>query len=198
MSPAIRRIPWVTILIVALALAVAFLPRGADLFAYDRTAILRGEFWRLWTGHLVHFSASHLGWDLLAAAFAGAWIERAQFRGGRWLWILAPPVISLILLIGDPALERYGGLSGMATAAVVFACLGELRRPDARRGFWQAMLALVALKVGWEFLTGETIFAHFDSIAVRAVPLSHAAGVVAALRVSLIFNRITQNCLRAV
>jgi len=182
------------VLVVVLTLVVAANPAWADMLAYDRAAILRGAVWHLWSGHLVHFSAGHLGWDLLAVTLAGAWIERAQFRGGRWLWVLAPPMISLILLIGEPELERYGGLSAMATAAVVFACLGELRRPEACRSFWWVILALVVLKVGWEFATGETIFTHFDGSSVRTVPLSHAAGAVVALAVSMVFNHIGRVC----
>ncbi len=184
-----RRIPWATALVVALVLLIWCLPAGADALAYDRTAILRGEIWRLWSGHLVHFSVSHLFWDLLATALAGAWIERAGFRGGRWLWVIAPPLVSLLMLLGEPTLARYGGLSAMATACVVFACLGELRCADAQRAVWWIILALVAVKVAWEFYTGDTIFARFDGSTVRAIPLSHAAGALAAVVVSLIFNR---------
>jgi rhomboid family GlyGly-CTERM serine protease len=187
-----RRIPWATALVVALALLAWCIPGSADVLAYDRAAILRGEIWRLWSGHLVHFSASHLGWDLLAVALAGAWIERAGFRGGCWLWVIAPPLVSLLLLLGEPTLARYGGLSAMATACVVFACLGELRRAEANRAIWWIILALVALKIGWEFFTGETIFARFDNSTVRAIPLSHAAGAGAAVFLSLIFNRREQ------
>jgi rhomboid family GlyGly-CTERM serine protease len=184
-----RRIPWATALVVALALLVWCLPDGAEALAYDRAAILHGEVWRLWSGHLVHFSGSHLCWDLLATALAGAWIERAGFRGGRWLWVITPPLVSLLMLLGEPTLARYGGLSAMATACVVFACLGELRQPNANRAVWWTILTLVALKVGWEFYTGATIFARFDGATVRAIPLSHAAGAGAAVVVSLIFNR---------
>jgi len=184
-----RRRPWATALVVALALLVWCRPAGADALAYDRAAILRGEIWRLWSGHLVHFSASHLFWDLLAVGLTGVWIELAGFRGGRWLWVIAPPLISLLLLLGEPTLSRYGGLSAMATACVVFACLGELRHPEAKRAAWWTILALVAAKVGWEFYTGATIFARFNGSTVRAIPLSHAAGAAAAVVVSLISNR---------
>jgi rhomboid family GlyGly-CTERM serine protease len=183
-----RRIPWATALVVALALLLWCIPGSADALAYNRAAILHGEIWRLWSGHLVHFSASHLAWDLLATALAGVWIERAGFRGGRWLWVMAPPLVSLIMLLGEPTLARYGGLSAMATACVVFAGLGELRQPKAQRAIWWIILALVALKVGWEFYTGETIFARFDGSTVRAIPLSHAAGAVSAVVASLFFN----------
>ncbi len=184
--------PWVTALVVALALLVTGVPGWAAALAYDRAGLSRGEIWRLWTGHLVHFSASHLGWDLLVVAFVGTWVERADFRGGRWLWFWAPPLVSLVLLLGEPALVRYGGLSGLATAAVVFACLSEWRRAHAQRNLWLMLLALVALKIGVEFITGHNFFTRFDSLPVRAVPLSHAAGFAAAIACWLTFNGSSQ------
>ena len=184
-----RAIPWVTALLVFLTLLAWLHPAWSEMLIYNRTAILRGEVWRLWTGHLCHFSGSHLFWDLLATGLASAWIEMAAFPGGRCLWLMAPPLISVALLLGEPTLQFYGGLSGLATAGVTFACLGELGRPGANRHFWRIILAVVVLKMGWELLSGETLFAHFGGTGVRAVPLSHVAGAVAALGVGAIYRR---------
>ncbi len=184
-----RPVPWFTALIVLLTLLAWFFPVVSGMLIFDRTAILHGQIWRLWTGHVCHFSGSHLLWDLLATALASAWIEMAAFPGRRCLWLMAPPFISVALLLSEPALQFYGGLSGLATAGMTFACLGELRRPDSNRRFWQIILALVAVKTGWEFFSGETLFARFGSAPVRAVPLSHAAGAAAALWVAAIYRR---------
>jgi len=180
-----RRLPWVTAATVLLALASWAGPAGwPPALVYDRTAILHGELWRLWTGHLVHFSSSHLGWDLLAVALTGIWIEGAGFRGGRWLYLAAPPAISCLLLIGDPALQSYGGLSGLATAGAVFACLSEWQRASAPRALWGAALAAIAMKCGWDLLSNHPLFAQFGPGLVRPVPLSHLAGGAAAVVVA--------------
>ncbi len=178
--PPRRRLPWVTLLVVLLTLFVWLLPAATAIFIYDRPAILQGQIWRLWTGHLCHFSPSHLFWDLLATALASAWMEMAAFPGCRRLWFFVPPLISLTLLVARADLQYYGGLSGMATACVVFASLGEASRPGASRFIWPAVLVAVGLKIGWEYLTGDILFASFGAPTVHSVPISHAAGAVVA------------------
>jgi rhomboid family GlyGly-CTERM serine protease len=176
MRPTLRRIPWVTALVAVLALVTWIVPTLPEASVYNREAILHGEIWRLWTGNLVHFSGSHLGWNLLVVAFTGTWIEWTGFRGGRWLWLIAPPCIGLVMLAGEPHLMRYGGLSGLAMANVVFACLSEWRSGGPQKIVWGAVLALVGVKICWEFASGDSVFAHFANGNVKVVPLSHLAG----------------------
>jgi len=176
-----RRLPWVTFAVVASALAAWLSPAAwQGALAWDRAGIRHWEIWRLWTGHLVHFSAVHLAWNLVLIAAAGIWIECAGFRGGRWLFALAPPCIGIALLAGDPRLDVYGGLSGLATACVVFACVSELSGGGALKALWWSVLAAIAAKIGWEFFSGSSLFAHFDGASVRPVPLSHLAGACVA------------------
>jgi rhomboid family GlyGly-CTERM serine protease len=176
MRPTLRRIPWVTALVAVSALLAWIIPALSESWVYNRSAILHGEIWRLWTGNLVHFSGSHLGWDLFVVVFTGTWIEWSRFRGGRWLWFVAPPCISLAMLAGEPHLMRYGGLSGVAVANVVFACLSEWRSGGPQKIVWGTVLALVGVKICWEFCSGDSVFAHFADGNVKVVPLSHLAG----------------------
>jgi rhomboid family GlyGly-CTERM serine protease len=171
-----RRIPWVTAAVVALAIAVwGSTDAVKQALLYDRGAVFHGQLWRLWTGHLVHFSASHLGWNLLVVALAGAWIECSGFRARGWFAAAAPLAISLALLVGEPTLGSYGGLSGVATAAVAFACASEWRR-GAGRALWCTALGLIGIKTAWEYWGAGSLFAHYTSAAVRTVPLSHLSG----------------------
>jgi len=182
-----RRIPWVTASVVAAALATWGAPAAVQkLLLYDRGAVLQGEAWRLWSGHLVHFSASHLGWNLVVVGLAGAWIECSGFPAGGWFAALAPPAVSLALLAADPSLRYCGGLSGLATAAVVFACVSELRRASGPRALWWAALAAVGVKIAVEARSGRSLFAHYASESVRTVPLSHLAGGCVGCAVALI------------
>jgi rhomboid family GlyGly-CTERM serine protease len=172
-----QRIPWVTASVVALAIAAWGAPDGVQrALLYERSAVLRGELWRLWSGHLVHFSASHLGWNLLVVGLSGAWIECSGFRARGWFAAAAPPAIGLALLVGEPSLGSYGGLSGVATAAVAFACASEWRRGTGPRSLWCMALALIGLKSAWEYWGGGPLFAHYALAAVRTVPLSHLSG----------------------
>ena len=185
-----RRFPWITASVVALAaLAWAAPATARAALDYDRDSILRGEAWRLWSGHLVHFSASHLGWNLLVAGGAGVWIESARFPNAAWLPVLAPPFISLSLLAGEPSLLHYGGLSGVATAAVVFACVSEWRGNRGWRVLWGGALLAIVLKIAWEYGTGVSLFAHYAGAQVRNVPLSHLAGFCAGAAIGLARRR---------
>ena len=88
----------------ALALATAVVPETllASL-EYNRTAILAGELWRLWTGHLVHFSAEHAIMDGIALLVASFMTIRLFGKGRCWrhfFWLA--PMISLGLMCGRP------------------------------------------------------------------------------------------------
>ena len=49
-------------------------------FEFDRLAILGGEFWRIWTGHLVHFSAQHAIIDISSIYLVGRIVESTTSR----------------------------------------------------------------------------------------------------------------------
>ena len=184
-KPQSRCVPWATTIVIALAfIAWLFSRTLTEVLIYDRAALLRGAVWRLWSGHLVHFSIGHLGWDLLVVGITGTWIECARFRGGRLLWVVVPPCISLILFFSEPSLARYGGLSGMATASVIFACLSAWRQHRSRRLLWAAIMTLVAIKTGVEFASQSAVFASFEGGEIHAAPLSHLAGACSAIAYS--------------
>ena len=93
-----------------------------SLLEYDRSAIARGEWWRLWSGQFCHSSALHL-FGILSALAGVAIIAGQAIR--RWLALLpvAAPLLSAFLLITAPALEHYRGLSGLVALLVVGAAV---------------------------------------------------------------------------
>lgn len=162
------------------AALVALWPAGRGLLVLDRVAFADGQPWRLWTGHWVHFSASHLCWNLAALVIAGAWLERG--RPGR-LWrhaLFAAPFIGLAVLAFEPGLGVYGGLSGLATGVVVLLALQQLGTPGAPRLLWTAVLALVAAKSTHDLVAADALFARYDLPGVRTSSTAHAAGALAA------------------
>lgn len=179
-----------TTLAIAVAAGLAFAwPAVSRGLIYVRTDILAGQLWRLWTGHLVHFSANHLLWDLAVFVPAGVWLEWITPPGTRWFYLLAPPTISLLLFFSDPALSHYAGLSGLATGLLVLLALVQLRR-DANEPawFWLGVLLLVAVKIVVESVTHAPLVVQFDS-TVRTVPLAHIGGVGCALAAFLIWRQ---------
>ncbi|MBL9214832.1 MAG: rhombosortase [Opitutaceae bacterium] len=144
---------------------------------YERGLILQGQVWRLWTGHVVHWGASHFLWDLAVFLPAGCWLERLWPARARWFYAVTPGLISVLLLAFDPALLRYAGISGLATGTLVLLAGLQLRRRDEPRWPWIGVLALVAAKLLHELIARAPLMVQgFDGI--RTVPLAHAGGVV--------------------
>ena len=163
------------------AVFVALASAAPDWLVLDRDALAAGQIWRLWTGHWVHFSASHLGWNLVVLLAAGTWLECV--RPGR-LWrhaLVVTPFISLAILVLEPGLQAYGGLSALATGAVVLLGLHQLRTPDASRLLWIGVLGLVVLKCAGDVLHLGPGFARYDEATVRTSTTAHAAGAIVAV-----------------
>ena len=88
---------------------------------YDRQALADGELWRLWTAHLVHFSARHAGVDLLTLGLLGACVERrCGWRVVGAVLVVVSPLLSLTLLVGVAQLHIYRGASALC---VVYAIM---------------------------------------------------------------------------
>jgi rhomboid family GlyGly-CTERM serine protease len=176
-----REIRLVLLVAILPAMLLWLAPAAHSALLYERTAILHGDWWRLWTGHWVHFSVSHLGWNLAVLLGAGAWLERLQ---PGWLLryiLVGAPLISAILLLGEPAMQTYGGLSGLATGVVLLLALAQLGRNSGDRGWWLGVIGLLVLKFGFDAMHPAPLFSRFDSPAVRPSVLAHAAGAGTAL-----------------
>jgi rhomboid family GlyGly-CTERM serine protease len=172
-----RDFPPLTALIAASAVFTYLCPPLAKALVYDRGAILGGEAWRLITCPLVNFSADHLFFNLLVFAAAGSLIERKHPRLFMHLCIAASMAGSLYILLALPGMSVFGGLSGIATMAVVFLALDEW---DSRGGIlWLAVLMLTAGKVTVEWILGVPIFADAETFVL--VPAVHLAGGLVAL-----------------
>ena len=177
------RLPRATILVVVAALVVAASPQAGAALVYDRALILHGEWWRIVTGHWVHFSLSHLFWNLVVLVPAGAWVERLAPHRTRVLFLLSPLVIGVVLFAADPALQRYAGFSGVAAAVLALLALTQLAAGHPDRWFWRTVLGMIAVKIAAELALGRPGFAHFSDTSIRPVPLAHLAGVACACAV---------------
>jgi rhomboid family GlyGly-CTERM serine protease len=176
-----RRVPLVTLLLVGGAVLVALFPGCAPWLMYDRRAIFSGEVWRLFTGHWVHFSLHHLVWDLAPLGVAGWIIETRGLPRFGWFCAIAPWAISAVLLVFEPQMDFCGGLSGLATAAMVYLALCGLSDPAPWRWVCGAALWVVAGKIIFELATGGSVFGAFAGLPVVVSVASHIAGASMAL-----------------
>jgi rhomboid family GlyGly-CTERM serine protease len=125
------------------------------LFEFDRQGLMRGELWRLWTGHLVHWSALHVAGDALLLA-ACALLAQALTSARRLMifLLLAAPCISLFLWLGVGDIEFYRGSSGVGNALLILA-LVQLAAEGQRRLFLWG-IGVVLLK-SWLELQGTSV-----------------------------------------
>lgn len=149
-----RQTPLVTLVVSVLAVvATSWLALG-ELLVYERGAVLDGEVWRVATAPLVHFSVGHLFWDLVVFGVMGWCIEGAGSRRFAALCIATALLTGLYVGFSAPEIERYGGLSGLATGAVVYFGVRGLRIAPGRRWPWFGLLGLVAAKILGESFGG--------------------------------------------
>lgn len=150
MLPTAIRSPMVsTIVLAALCSVLAFVPENTMAWlAYDRQAILAGEIWRLWTGHLVHFSVQHALSDIIVLLILGKIAEHAVgTRTMGWTLFVCAPIISVILLITEPDLIFYRGLSGLSVFIGVAVGTVLWHRASRLHGILTLLGALLAGKI---------------------------------------------------
>jgi rhomboid family GlyGly-CTERM serine protease len=155
----LKSIPWLTVTTALLALVLD----GASLggFAqYDRRAVLRGEGWRLVTGHFSHWSPSHLGFDLFAFVVLGAICEPRDRRLFATAMLATTLAVSLYLLAFRADVESYRGLSAIDSALWMLAVF-DLGRRRPRLAVSLATLFLAKLVIesrsGALFADGMTV-----------------------------------------
>jgi rhomboid family GlyGly-CTERM serine protease len=173
--------PWMTLAMALVSTAALLFEPVSGGLIYDRPLIFKGQLWRLWSAHVVHFGLSHFTWNLAVFLPSGIWLERLWPATTRWFYLLSPLIISAALLLLDPTLTRYAGLSGIATGMLMLlACLQLGRRKEEPAWFWVSVLALVGIKMGVELFTRAPVFVSgFGDI--RTVPLAHIFGIISAM-----------------
>lgn len=174
-------LPLWTISIICLAIIIYLSPTLTATFIYDRQAIIEGELWRLLSGHLVHFSIKHLLYDTIGFGTAGIWIEYRGYPQFGFLCLLMAFVISVTLFIIMPTLSYYGGLSGLASGAIVYLALWGLQETLRWRVLCQGLLIVMSIKISWELW--QNTFFLTDSTVFVPVPQSHLIGGLTAISV---------------
>lgn len=146
---------------------------------FDRQAILAGDYWRLWTGHLLHTNHWHLLMNV-AGFVVILMLHGNYYRCWTFLFLLlsGTGLIGLALLFWSPAISLYVGLSGWLHALLVFGACEDIRRQ------WSSgwlILAGVAAKVGWEQWQGansDLVMLIEADVAVDAHLYGAITGVV--------------------
>ena len=161
--------------------ALAFLPEDLRvLLAYDRTAMLNGELWRLWTAHAVHYSLTHAVVDITVLAVILT-MARRTFNTQRltMLLLVGAPVISLGLLALVPDMSQYMGCSALAYLLGTAVAIPTWRTQPASRPWLGAIAVMALLKLVWDAAAPATAASSLPA-GVQIAWQAHAFGVVLA------------------
>lgn len=146
-------------------------------------ALSSGHWWTLWSGHLLHYTMDHFIWDALMFAVFACLLWPVE-RWRMWLWLgLAPPIISVFVFWVEPGLQEYRGLSALDTMLCVRFFVGFLGS-DSRWEHWllgALPLFGLALKIGYEWFAGQTLFVSDLGAGVVPLASAHFAGLVLGL-----------------
>lgn len=172
-------------LIAALSACATFIPSLAEWLVLDRARLADGEFWRLFTHPLVHFSVRH--WLVDAAVFAAiAWAadrfapspsagRRSRSAAGLALLAASTGFGALTL---EPGLDRLGGLSGINTGLGMAVGLRLLASGHWRGG--ALLTGTVLAKLLLESM-GTAGLVGFENPEIRPLPLVHQLAVLTVL-----------------
>lgn len=130
-------------------------------------------WWSVVSSHFVHWSWSHLFWDLLVFLVVGALLE-IHLGSARLLGLIFGATIAGTgaLVIFEPALVPYRGLSGVSIALCACAGLCLFRRVGER----VSLFAVLIGKSFYEVSAESPLFVSSDLFTVAASV--HFAGVV--------------------
>ena len=176
------------LLLLLLSLAVALLgDELAELLRYQRNGILSGEWWRLFSGHIVHLGWSHLWLNLAGLALVWALVGQA-FSVRNWWWLIGFCLlgISYGLLWWLPGLTWYVGLSGVLHGILLAGSL-QLTLQGEREA--ALMVVIVFAKVAWELWQGPlpgSREAAGGEVVVHAHALGSLCGLIYVVLLKLI------------
>jgi rhomboid family GlyGly-CTERM serine protease len=155
-------------------------------------ALARQQPWRLFTAAGVHWSALHLGVNLLGVVVVALFGVAARLpAAAAGAWLVAWPLTHLALMPRRDLLH-YGGLSGVLHAAVaVAACWLVLARTGRDQAIGAAVLAGVLAKVLTETPWGPTL-RMTPGWDIYIAPLAHATGAATGALCALCAWQITR------
>ena len=170
-------------------------PAWREALLYDRAGLARGEYWRIWTGHFVHFGWPHFIADAGLFFILGWLLESQRPFFSRISLLLMPPFISAAIYWFDPAMQRYGGLSAVNLGLLLYLAAQGWRR-DWADWFWPAVLAVYVGEVILESFHGGHGggMIQFDDPDVHVATRAHLASAAYALLAWLLAVTVEKSC----
>ncbi len=159
------------------------------LWVYWREKIAVGEWWRLFSGHTVHFDVWHLVLNIVALIIIWLYVERL-WDWYEWIIILlfCSLGVSVGLWWGNDELIKYGGLSGVLHGILTLACVQRLWVKDILSA---GALVVIVVKIAWEQTQGGI---QDNFLSVPTAVDAHLYGVISGALWGLLLVMWNQSC----
>ncbi len=172
----LKQLPWCSIGLATGCISVMLMPSLAEWLIYDRTAIARGELWRILTGHAVHYSVPHLINNMLILMPAAILTEARSRKDLLLVLGYSAVAIGLAVMLLEPGILRYAGASGVALALLTYVAVGGMWGKGRWRTVCILILAVVAAKLAAESLLGWQWIDWEREAGFVPIKLAHLTG----------------------
>ena len=165
-----------------------------ELLQYQRTALEKGQLWRLVSAHLVHLGWAHAlmnitGLGLVIALFATRTSPRVLFL----LLVVSALAVDAGLWYLHPEIQWYVGLSGALHGLLAGLLLLQWTNWN-RRYLW--LILLLSVKLVWEYVAGPlpvTGEIAGGPVVSQAHLFGAVGGTLAAMVISVMSRRSFMN-----
>ena len=160
-------------------------PQQTPDFDFDRSSLAwhlaQGEYWRLWSPAIVHFSLPHALFNSLGIWIVGRSLEA---RAGTWMFallvLLSAPVSNLAQYFWSPQV-LFGGMSGVVYALVGAAFVIQRAVPT-----WSDVpRSIIWLAVVWLLVCMSGVVDYFISGGIANA--AHLGGFAAGILLGLVY-----------
>lgn len=172
---------WLTLSVMALCVIVYLLMQILGTrqimvwLAFPADAAQYGEIWRWLTPAFVHFSITHISFNLILWWYIGGPIEQ-RLGVKKLLQILLIAAVASNYMQAFFSDNNFGGLSGVVYALVGYAWLLGERTPQRGVGLERS---LMIVSVVWLFV------GYFDILGISIANAAHLTGLVVGLLLAL-------------
>ena len=155
------------------------------LLQYERSRVLQGELWRIFTSHLTHTSLNHLLLNLFGLLFIFL-IWGSRLSPLKWMVSIACCMLGISIghLLFFPHLDWYRGFSGVLHGMIVIGLISEIKRGNK---FYLIGLIAVITK-----LLVEQVFGPLEPtnhfIKTPIITSAHLCGAITGVIVTYIFQ----------
>lgn len=174
-----NKFPYLYLAVFLASLAIQLLPESRGLLVYQKEAVMHGEFWRIWSGQIVHFGWSHWMADAWLFLLMGRLLERDHAWLVRSALIGMPLVIIGAMTLLEPSMHTYGGLSAVNVGLLIFITLRNWSI-DKFDWFWPAILGIHIVELVLEVKMGGQGggMIPFDDSTVTVASMAHLGGII--------------------